>query len=96
MGFYGKRNAVKLKLTFIISSVVLIPLILVGQNRTQKMDFQGKYLVAISDADMLSSVYVDGRLGPREGKDALSVIPPVVAGPSERITREAHTMVVAR
>ncbi|WP_017327913.1 beta-propeller fold lactonase family protein [Synechococcus sp. PCC 7336] len=39
------------------------------------MDFQGRYLVSVSDADMLASAYVDGALGPREGEDALSVIP---------------------
>ncbi len=39
------------------------------------MQFQGRYLVSISDADMLASAYVNGRLGPREGQDALSVIP---------------------
>ncbi|NER00781.1 MAG: hypothetical protein F6K30_29480, partial [Cyanothece sp. SIO2G6] len=39
------------------------------------MDFQGRYLVSISDADMLASAYVNGLLGPREGRDTLSVIP---------------------
>ncbi|MGF1481845.1 MAG: beta-propeller fold lactonase family protein [Cyanophyceae cyanobacterium] len=44
-------------------------------QRTAPMDFQGRYLVAVSDADMLASAYIDGRLGSREGEDALSVIP---------------------
>lgn len=39
------------------------------------MDFRGKALVVVSDADMLASAYVDGQLGPAEGRDALSVIP---------------------
>ncbi len=39
------------------------------------MDFEGRFIVSISDADMLSSAYVNGMLGPREGRDALSVIP---------------------
>ncbi|NEQ45994.1 MAG: lactonase family protein [Leptolyngbya sp. SIOISBB] len=39
------------------------------------MTFQGRYLVSVSDADMVSSAYVNGLLGPREGRDALSVIP---------------------
>ncbi|MBE9098276.1 beta-propeller fold lactonase family protein [filamentous cyanobacterium LEGE 07170] len=39
------------------------------------MEFQGRYLVSISDADMVASAYVDGSLGPREGIDALSIIP---------------------
>jgi len=44
-------------------------------DRAAPLDFQGRYLVSISDADMLASAYVNGRLGPPEGKDALSVIP---------------------
>jgi hypothetical protein len=44
-------------------------------ERAAPMNFQGRYLVSISDADMLASAYVDGQLGPREGRDALSVIP---------------------
>lgn len=39
------------------------------------LDFEGTALVTIGDADMLASAYVDGRLGPAEGRDALSVIP---------------------
>lgn len=46
-----------------------------GQDRVAPMAFQGRYLVSVSDADMLSSAYVDGLLGPREGRDVLSVIP---------------------
>lgn len=38
------------------------------------LPFEGRALVALSDADMLASAYVDGVLGPREGEDALSVI----------------------
>jgi hypothetical protein len=39
--------------------------------------FQGRYLVVLSDADMVASAYMDGRLGPREAglRDTLSVIP---------------------
>ena len=46
-----------------------------AQDRAAPMTFQGRYLVSVSDADMLSSAYVNGLLGPREGRDALSVIP---------------------
>ena len=46
-----------------------------AQDRAAPMNFQGRYLVSVSDADMLSSAYVNGLLGPREGRDALSVIP---------------------
>ncbi|MDX2244182.1 MAG: hypothetical protein NW224_26210 [Leptolyngbyaceae cyanobacterium bins.302] len=44
-------------------------------NRAAPLDFKGRYLVSISDADMLASAYVNGRLGLREGRDAISVIP---------------------
>ncbi|XWN33642.1 MAG: hypothetical protein ROR55_11550 [Devosia sp.] len=40
-----------------------------------KLDFEGRFLVSVQDADMLSSAYVDGQLGPREGRDTLAVIP---------------------
>lgn len=42
--------------------------------RFAPLDFQGRALVVVSDADMLASAYVDGRLGPIAGSDALSVI----------------------
>ncbi|MDJ0708528.1 MAG: hypothetical protein QNJ46_35120 [Leptolyngbyaceae cyanobacterium MO_188.B28] len=58
-------------------AVVLLPGVAIAQtlDRAAPIDFKGRYLVSISDADMLASAYVDGRLGPREGRDALSVIP---------------------
>ena len=37
-------------------------------------DFQGRYLISVSDADMVPSAYVDGGLGPIEGNDVLSII----------------------
>lgn len=45
-----------------------------ARDQAAPLDFQGRMLVSISDADMLASAYVDGRLGPREGVDSLSVI----------------------
>ena len=36
--------------------------------------FTGRYLVSVSDADMLPSAYIDGKLGPVAGQDALSLI----------------------
>ncbi|MFD2934354.1 lactonase family protein [Spirosoma flavum] len=36
--------------------------------------FRGRYLVAVSDADMIASAYLDGHLGPTQGQDALSII----------------------
>ncbi len=58
-------------------SLALIPAAAasVSADRAAPLDFQGRYLVSISDADMVASAYVDGRLGPREGRDTLSVIP---------------------
>ncbi|MEM1314061.1 MAG: hypothetical protein AAGI51_05870 [Pseudomonadota bacterium] len=39
-----------------------------------RLDFEGRFLVSVQDADMLASAYVDGALGPREGRDTLAVI----------------------
>jgi hypothetical protein len=36
--------------------------------------FQAKLLVALSDADMVPSAYIDGKLGPVAGADALSIL----------------------
>ncbi|NJL22700.1 MAG: lactonase family protein [Leptolyngbyaceae cyanobacterium SM1_3_5] len=60
-----------------LSVLTLIPNAAIAQtpDRAAPMTFQGRYLVSISDADMVASAYVDGLLGPREGEDALSVIP---------------------
>ena len=40
----------------------------------QEDAFQAKVLVALSDADMVPSAYVDGQLGPVAGADALQVL----------------------
>ena len=45
-----------------------------AQEATSPLDFQGKYIVSISDADMVASAYVNGKLGKREGRDSLSLI----------------------
>lgn len=37
-------------------------------------DFKGRFIVSVSDADMVASAYSDGKLGPTEGMDALSVV----------------------
>ncbi|WP_439341526.1 beta-propeller fold lactonase family protein [Vacuolonema iberomarrocanum] len=61
----------------LIASLILLPTVApsLAQDRAAPMEFQGRYLVSISDADMVASAYVDGSLGPREGIDALSIIP---------------------
>jgi hypothetical protein len=46
-----------------------------AQERWPPLDFQGSAVVALSDADMVASAYVDGQLGPIEGQDTLSVLP---------------------
>ncbi|MEL6977440.1 MAG: hypothetical protein AAGM38_02030 [Pseudomonadota bacterium] len=43
-------------------------------DRHGRLDFEARFIVVASDADMVASAYVDGDLGPREGRDALSVI----------------------
>ncbi len=45
-----------------------------ARDAAAPLDFAGRALVSVSDADMLASAYVNGLLGPREGADALSVI----------------------
>ena len=40
-----------------------------------QLNFQGRYIVSVQDADMVGSAYVNGQLGPREGADTLAVIP---------------------
>ncbi len=39
-----------------------------------ELDFQGRFLISVQDADMVSSAYVDGWLGPREGRDTFALI----------------------
>ncbi|TGD95297.1 hypothetical protein EU555_28795 [Methylobacterium nonmethylotrophicum] len=46
-----------------------------GRDLAAPLDFKGRMLVSVSDADMLASAYVNGELGPREGSDALAVVP---------------------
>jgi hypothetical protein len=59
--------------TSVASTAIAFPVL--AQNRTAPMNFAGRYLVSISDADMLASAYIDGRLGSREGEDTISVVP---------------------
>lgn len=40
-----------------------------------QLNFEGQFLISVQDADMVSSAYVNGMLGPREGHDTLAVIP---------------------
>ncbi|MEM6432657.1 MAG: beta-propeller fold lactonase family protein [Cyanobacteria bacterium P01_D01_bin.115] len=69
-----KLNAIARSLLVGLFTLSIAPPTL-AQDRAAPMNFQGRYLVSVSDADMLSSAYVNGLLGPREGRDALSVIP---------------------
>ena len=49
------------------------------------MDFQGRYLAVLSDADMVASAYMDGDLGPRtsEMRDELAIVPLANGMPGE-------------
>ncbi len=48
----------------------------VAQERSQTapFNFKGRFIVSVSDADMLPSAYIDGKLGSVDGADALSII----------------------
>jgi len=47
------------------------------QNFPGYMDFKGRYLAVLSDADMVASAYLDGDLGPRSPalRDELAIVP---------------------
>ncbi|MEM1137755.1 MAG: hypothetical protein AAGI07_18090 [Bacteroidota bacterium] len=59
----------------IIGFITIFQLNAKAQQLSPKWDFQGKYLIAISDADMLPSAYENGKLGPLNGADQLAVVP---------------------
>lgn len=61
---------------FIATSLCICCAFAAGQtlNLKRVFDFKGRYLVSVSDADMVASAYLDGRLGSVAGKDALSLI----------------------
>jgi DNA-binding beta-propeller fold protein YncE len=59
----------------LIATLMSVPVYAQERGVAAPLAFQGRMLVSISDADMLASAYVNGKLGPREGVDALSVIP---------------------
>ncbi|MGK7948228.1 MAG: hypothetical protein AB4368_05340 [Xenococcaceae cyanobacterium] len=56
---------------FVAITGIALPVL--AQNRTAPMNFAGRYLVSISDADMVASAYIDGNLGSREGEDVINV-----------------------
>lgn len=64
-----------IKLLLITFSFISVT-IAAGQTGLSKpvFDFKGRYIVSVSDADMVASAYLDGHLGDIEGKDALSII----------------------
>lgn len=72
----------KYSIRFTIQQVLFILTLMIQINNgfTQPIlpasvfNFQGRSLLVLSDADMLSSAYFDGKLGPVAGTDALSVI----------------------
>ncbi len=63
-------------LALLVAALSSTPATSLAQVQTRRPDlaFKGRYLVAISDTDMLPSAYTDGLLGPYAGADELSVI----------------------
>jgi len=56
------------------AALLFAPTLSPARDLAAPLDFKGTALVALSDADMVASAYVNGQLGPREGRDALTVI----------------------
>ena len=58
--------------------ILLLVLPNMGNSQTlltgANVGFKGRYIIAVSDADMIPSAYYDGHLGPVAGADALSVV----------------------
>lgn len=66
---------------FLLVSGWLLPAVALGQTlgsqpapTAQDDNFQAKMLLALADADMVPSAYVDGKLGPMVGHDVLNVL----------------------
>lgn len=57
-------------LALALVALTAMPEIVIAQtlDRAAPFDFQGRYLISVSDADMLASAYVDGRLGLLKGE----------------------------
>ena len=67
-----------LPIAFILCAVVILTSFSFAQplqRPTVPPDFKGRYLLALSDADMVASAYIDSILGPVVGKDELTIIP---------------------
>jgi len=58
----------------LVGLIVSTPALAQERDLRGALDFEGRFIVSVSDADMIASAYVDGQLGPREGHDSLSVI----------------------
>lgn len=68
----------KLLTTLAVTTALTVPAIAQeagSRDARGQLNFEGRYLVSVQDADMVSSAYVNGMLGPREGSDTLAVIP---------------------
>ncbi|MBO6756406.1 MAG: beta-propeller fold lactonase family protein [Roseibium sp.] len=64
--------------TLAVSTALVVPAFAQeagSRDARGQLDFEGRYIVSVQDADMVSSAYVNGMLGPREGSDTLAVIP---------------------
>lgn len=56
--------------------------------------FQGRYIAAISDADMRAYAYIDGQIGEPRGVDALTIVPLPLRDDTPRISIEVSNSVV--
>ena len=72
---HTKRTHALTATTILAGFALAIPAAAQDWDRHGRMNFEGRYIVSASDADMVASAYVDGDLGPRDGRDALSIIP---------------------
>ncbi|MEM1358291.1 MAG: hypothetical protein AAGF89_08840 [Bacteroidota bacterium] len=79
---------------FLILCLFLLPTIVFAQSTSDGFHFHGRYLIAVSDADMVPSAYEDGKLGPRQGNDAVSVIPLLPASGKTSGGFRAHSIEV--
>jgi DNA-binding beta-propeller fold protein YncE len=62
-------------ITLALAAMVVAARAVAGDwDRHGALAFEGRYILVASDADMVASAYVNRDLGPREGRDALSII----------------------
>ena len=68
------NSLLKKKKRFMLWGLLAVSHVAFAEPLQQPWSFKGQYLISASDADMVASAYVDGKLGPKEGSDQLSII----------------------